>query len=134
MDNSLKKQLGAYQDEIQTAMDAFFVEYDTKDLSAYGLQAWELLTEFTKRPGKRIRGSLCIHTYKMFGGSSSDEILKVAVAIELIQNYLLIVDDVMDRSMKRRGKPAIHIKYRGCLLYTSPSPRDATLSRMPSSA
>ena len=25
-------------------------------------------------------------------------------------------------------------KYDGCLLYTSPSPRDATLSRMPSSA
>ena len=29
----------------------------------------------------------------------------------------------------------IQIEYRdGCLLYTSPSPRDATLSRMPSSA
>ena len=28
----------------------------------------------------------------------------------------------------------IHLKSRGCLLYTSPSPRDATLSRMPSSA
>ena len=26
------------------------------------------------------------------------------------------------------------IKVDGCLLYTSPSPRDATLSRMPSSA
>ena len=26
------------------------------------------------------------------------------------------------------------INYRTCLLYTSPSPRDATLSRMPSSA
>ena len=26
------------------------------------------------------------------------------------------------------------VKYKGCLLYTSPSPRDATLSRMPSSA
>ena len=25
-------------------------------------------------------------------------------------------------------------EYKGCLLYTSPSPRDATLSRMPSSA
>ena len=25
-------------------------------------------------------------------------------------------------------------RYKGCLLYTSPSPRDATLSRMPSSA
>ena len=30
---------------------------------------------------------------------------------------------------------ADHIKiYKACLLYTSPSPRDATLSRMPSSA
>ena len=27
-----------------------------------------------------------------------------------------------------------YIKYKDCLLYTSPSPRDATLSRMPSSA
>ena len=26
------------------------------------------------------------------------------------------------------------IKYKGCLLYTSPSPRDGLLSRMPSSA
>ena len=26
------------------------------------------------------------------------------------------------------------LKYQSCLLYTSPSPRDATLSRMPSSA
>ena len=35
--------------------------------------------------------------------------------------------------------PANHISFAGnhpwsCLLYTSPSPRDATLSRMPSSA
>ena len=27
-----------------------------------------------------------------------------------------------------------HAKYEGCLLYTSPSPRDRSLSRMPSSA
>ena len=30
-----------------------------------------------------------------------------------------------------RKRPGMYI---GCLLYTSPSPRDATLSRMPSSA
>ena len=28
----------------------------------------------------------------------------------------------------------VHVPYNTCLLYTSPSPRDATLSRMPSSA
>ena len=31
-------------------------------------------------------------------------------------------------------RPGITFTYMGCLLYTSPSPRDATLSRMPSSA
>ena len=30
--------------------------------------------------------------------------------------------------------PMVRITDRSCLLYTSPSPRDATLSRMPSSA
>ena len=30
--------------------------------------------------------------------------------------------------------PQLNGMYKGCLLYTSPSPRDATLSRMPSSA
>ena len=32
------------------------------------------------------------------------------------------------------GNPAIRLAQGACLLYTSPSPRDATLSRMPSSA
>ena len=32
------------------------------------------------------------------------------------------------------SKPAVRALSLGCLLYTSPSPRDATLSRMPSSA
>ena len=33
-----------------------------------------------------------------------------------------------------RGETTADKKSKGCLLYTSPSPRDATLSRMPSSA
>ena len=44
-------------------------------------------------------------------------------------------------SIKYKGLKTLHIKetdrvaaLRNCLLYTSPSPRDATLSRMPSSA
>ena len=32
------------------------------------------------------------------------------------------------------GAELIRVEVEGCLLYTSPSPRDATLSRMPSSA
>ena len=39
-----------------------------------------------------------------------------------------------DRIYTRSLREGSHLVLKGCLLYTSPSPRDATLSRMPSSA
>ena len=38
------------------------------------------------------------------------------------------------KSLDKEVKQAIDIAYNSCLLYTSPSPRDGLLSRMPSSA
>ena len=35
---------------------------------------------------------------------------------------------------KAAGSPARYVRINACLLYTSPSPRDGLLSRMPSSA
>ena len=36
--------------------------------------------------------------------------------------------------INKKGYKAMTMRELACLLYTSPSPRDATLSRMPSSA
>ena len=47
-----------------------------------------------------------------------------------------LIDDIPATTHTNRGgypAAAINVSYN-CLLYTSPSPRDATLSRMPSSA
>ena len=41
-----------------------------------------------------------------------------------------LLEQLIDKS-RRSGT---NLPYNACLLYTSPSPRDATLSRMPSSA
>ena len=41
---------------------------------------------------------------------------------------------MMDRANGKRTVPQIFIDNKSCLLYTSPSPRDTLLSRMPSSA
>ena len=41
---------------------------------------------------------------------------------------------VMEQRAKVMGKSQVASIAKNCLLYTSPSPRDATLSRMPSSA
>ena len=54
-----------------------------------------------------------------------------AVVTQLIdRNFVEITGPVDLTGIKRRRVNINHI----CLLYTSPSPRDATLSRMPSSA
>ena len=61
------------------------------------------------------------------------------IAIEAAQNALLAGDHFYQPN---NGKPRLRSAlahymnglYGTCLLYTSPSPRDATLSRMPSSA
>ena len=48
-------------------------------------------------------------------------------------NQTNYIDEIihLERDNKINQK---HDGFKGCLLYTSPSPRDATLSRMPSSA
>ena len=45
-------------------------------------------------------------------------------------------EPVVQTFVKREAEPVVQtfVKREACLLYTSPSPRDATLSRMPSSA
>ena len=46
-----------------------------------------------------------------------------------------VVEDArVEKLMKRKYAGINKSFFNGCLLYTSPSPRDATLSRMPSSA
>ena len=44
-------------------------------------------------------------------------------------------EEALEEAKRRAKNMKIRVNfYHGCLLYTSPSPRDATLSRMPSSA
>ena len=47
--------------------------------------------------------------------------------------YVFSVPDGQ-KTLLTKGMSGIISQSLGCLLYTSPSPRDATLSRMPSSA
>ena len=51
---------------------------------------------------------------------------------EIVQNLLKELEKSKEEGCKELTKK--FDKYNGCLLYTSPSPRDGLLSRMPSSA
>lgn len=62
--------------------------------------------------GKRIRPIIMMAFYELCGGKSP-EILKFALAIEMIHTYSLIHDDLpaMDNDTMRRGNPCNHVKF-----------------------
>ena len=60
--------------------------------------------------GKRIRPYLTVITY-MLKRDNIEEVLPAAAAVELIHNYTLIHDDIMDNDDERRGKPTVHVVF-----------------------
>ena len=67
------------------------------------------------------------------GGEKQTVVDPMKMFHELPREKLFITGSEAARESMRRANIDIAIAYP-CLLYTSPSPRDATLSRMPSSA
>lgn len=57
--------------------------------------------------GKRLRPAVLILAAEAVG-SNLKTVLPAAVAVELVHNFTLIHDDIMDRDDVRRGRPAVH--------------------------
>lgn len=66
------------------------------------------IREFILRPGKRIRPILFIIGYKGYGGREPSGLYRSALALELLHDFMLIHDDIIDKSELRRGKPSMH--------------------------
>jgi len=64
------------------------------------------MREYPSRPGKALRPALCLSAGRAFG-ADSDELLGIAVAIEMLHNAFLVHDDVADGSEMRRGRPTL---------------------------
>ena len=66
--------------------------------------------DFVLRGGKRIRPVLFLACIELFGGDPKNY-LDYAVLIELVHNGTLVLDDIEDDGLLRRGKPTIHKKF-----------------------
>ena len=64
------------------------------------------MREYPSRPGKALRPALCLSAGRAFGGNA-DDLLGIAVAIELLHNAFLVHDDIADGSEMRRGRPTL---------------------------
>lgn len=66
----------------------------------------------TMRGGKRQRAALVVLGHRLAGAADDAGALPGAVALELLQTYLLIHDDWMDGDETRRGGPSVHVMMR----------------------
>lgn len=57
--------------------------------------------------GKRLRPSMLLLAAQAAGGEAQ-ALAPAAVSIELVHNFTLIHDDIMDNADVRRGRPAVH--------------------------
>jgi len=60
--------------------------------------------------GKRIRPFLAMTSCESVSGEIQ-KALPLAAGLELIHNFTLIHDDIMDHSLLRRNLPAVHVKF-----------------------
>ena len=80
------------------------------DVLASDLPAW--LDDLLQQGGKRLRPAMCHWGYIAAGADlgwpEHAEMVRAATALELLHEFALLHDDVMDESDLRRGGPAAH--------------------------
>lgn len=73
------------------------------------------IKNFILRTGKRARPILFVAGYLGFAKKQAEGLYRSALSIELLHNFMLIHDDIIDKSDTRRGKPSLHKLFCNCL-------------------
>ncbi len=109
----VKKELSDFKKRLDRELAVFFEEEKKRAEKVDNIAVWlvERLAEFTLRGGKRLRPAFLYWGYKACGGKEEKEIMKICLAVELTESWVLIADDLMDKDERRRGRPSVHILF-----------------------
>ncbi|MEX0662471.1 MAG: polyprenyl synthetase family protein [Balneolaceae bacterium] len=115
MDRFVYSELLTSQSQTPLNLLHHYVEIVEKELAQLPLPAqpaslYDPQRFILKNGGKRIRPVFTLLSCGLCGGNYKDA-LPAALAVELLHNFTLMHDDIMDQAQSRRGKPAVHIKW-----------------------
>ena len=96
--NKIEKELPDFIDRLGT-------KYAIKKISPV---LFECIRDFILRPGKRIRPALLVISYLGFAKKRAPGLYTTAISLELLHDFMLVHDDIVDKSDTRRGKPSMH--------------------------
>jgi geranylgeranyl diphosphate synthase type I len=69
---------------------------------------FQSIKEFVLRKGKRLRPVLLVVGYLGFAKRPAPNLYKTALSIELLHDFMLVHDDIIDKADTRRGEPSMH--------------------------
>ena len=107
-----RRLLGQHKDKINEKLEQFLSKKYSLAEDGFVKFIYKSLKDTVMAGGKRLRPALVIETFKMLGGKVDDDTYKIAVSIELLHNYTLIHDDIMDEDFERRGRPNLNALLR----------------------
>lgn len=99
--SSFGQRLEAYGRMAREAMLAFIPDREPRRY------LYDLIAEYPRRGGRGMRPALHIASARAHG-ATTEQAIDTAVSIEMLHNALLVIDDIQDESLERRGKPTLH--------------------------
>ena len=91
--------------------NAVFVnKFLKKEISGNPKQLYDASAHLIIHGGKRLRPFMVLKSCMMLGGKQTDAIAS-ASAVEMIHNFTLVHDDIMDNDEMRHGVPTTHKKF-----------------------
>jgi len=85
------------------ALDQFLVRDNPSNL-------YDAARHLPMAGGKRLRPVLSMLCCEAVGGTHHD-VMSFAIGVELVHNFSLVHDDIMDKSNLRRNLPTVHLEY-----------------------
>lgn len=73
-------------------------------------QLYDAASHLIAHGGKRLRPYMVIKSCEILGGTIK-QALPAAAAVEMIHNFTLVHDDIMDNDEMRHGVPTVHTKF-----------------------
>ena len=92
---------------LRTEIDRYLLEAAS---ASYPANLYQPMKYFLELGGKRLRPLLTLLSCRAVSGEYHPA-LPAAVAIELLHNFTLVHDDIMDQDSMRRGKSTVHTRW-----------------------
>ena len=89
---------------------SFVNKFLRKELKGEPKQLYDAASHLIIHGGKRLRPYLVLKSCQILGGKQSDAIA-AASSVEMIHNFTLVHDDIMDQDSIRHGKVTVHEKW-----------------------